>query len=85
MGSGSTCAAAMRQGRRVIGIEINRGWAEVARERLRADVSRSDYAARTAGQRALFRGQLSNRMLAGTSRGRRCIDALAFCWKKASQ
>jgi hypothetical protein len=31
-------AAAMRQGRRVVGIEINREWAEVARERVRADV-----------------------------------------------
>jgi site-specific DNA-methyltransferase (adenine-specific) len=53
-GSGSTCAAAVRQGRRVIGIEINREWAEVARERVRADISGSDYAARAAGQRALF-------------------------------
>jgi site-specific DNA-methyltransferase (adenine-specific) len=54
VGSGSTCATAVRQGRRVIGIEINREWAEVARERVRADVSGSDYAARTMGQRALF-------------------------------
>jgi site-specific DNA-methyltransferase (adenine-specific) len=54
VGSGSTCAAAVRQGRRVIGIEINREWAEVARERVRADVSGSDYAARASGQRALF-------------------------------
>jgi site-specific DNA-methyltransferase (adenine-specific) len=54
VGSGSTCAAAVRQGRRVVGIEINREWAEVARERVRADVSGSDYAARTAGQGALF-------------------------------
>jgi hypothetical protein len=38
----------------VIGIEINREWAEVARERVRADVSGSDYAARASGQRALF-------------------------------
>jgi site-specific DNA-methyltransferase (adenine-specific) len=53
-GSGSTCAAAVRQGRRVVGMEINREWAEVARERVRADVSGSDYAARVAGQRALF-------------------------------
>ena len=52
VGSGSTCAAAVRQGRRVIGIEICR--AEVARERVRADVAGSDYAAQAAGQRALF-------------------------------
>jgi site-specific DNA-methyltransferase (adenine-specific) len=56
VGSGSTCAAAVRQGRRVVGIEINREWAEVAREQVRADVSGSDYAARMAGQRALFGG-----------------------------
>jgi site-specific DNA-methyltransferase (adenine-specific) len=56
VGSGSTCAAVVRQGRRVIGIEINREWAEVARVRVRADVSGSDYAARMAGQRALFGG-----------------------------
>ena len=38
------------------GIEINREWAEVARERVRADVSGSgsDYVARVNGQRALF-------------------------------
>src|ERR1043165_6553715 len=34
--------------RDVIGIEINREWAEVARERVWADVSGSDYAARHA-------------------------------------
>ncbi|HVW30490.1 MAG TPA: hypothetical protein VHC69_34270 [Polyangiaceae bacterium] len=44
----------MRQGRRGIGIEINRDWAEVARERVRADVSRSDYAARMSGQQSMF-------------------------------
>jgi site-specific DNA-methyltransferase (adenine-specific) len=53
-GSGSTCIAALRQSRRVIGIEIHREWAELARERVRADVSGSDYASRVAGQRALF-------------------------------
>ena len=35
-----------RQHIEAIGIEINRDWAEVARERIRADVSGSDYAAR---------------------------------------
>src|SRR6185503_13966661 len=54
VGSGSTCIAALRQGRRVIGVEINREWAELARERVRADVCGSDYAARAGGQQALF-------------------------------
>jgi site-specific DNA-methyltransferase (adenine-specific) len=53
-GSGTTCIAALRQGRRVIGVEINRDWAELARERVRADLSGSDYAAQVAGQRTLF-------------------------------
>jgi len=54
VGSGSTCIAALRNGRRVIGIEINGERAEPARERVRADVSGSDYGARMSGQRALF-------------------------------
>ena len=54
VGSGSTCIAALRNGRRVIGIEINAEWAEMARERVRADLSGSDYGARVSGQRALF-------------------------------
>ena len=53
-GSGTTCIAGLRQGRRVVGIEINAYWAELARERLRADVSGSDYSARASGQRPLF-------------------------------
>jgi hypothetical protein len=48
----------VRQGRRIVGIEINREWAEVAQERVRADVSGSDYAARAAGQKALFGADL---------------------------
>jgi hypothetical protein len=44
------------QGRRVIGFEINREWAVLARERVRADVSGSDCGARTLGQQALFHG-----------------------------
>jgi site-specific DNA-methyltransferase (adenine-specific) len=55
-GSGTTCLAATRQGRRVIGMEINRDWANLARERVRADVSGSDCAARARGQQALFPG-----------------------------
>ena len=39
---------------RVVGIEINADWAELARERVRADLSGSDYAAWVSGQRALF-------------------------------
>ena len=54
LGSGTTCAAALRQGRRVIGIEINAEWAEVARERVRADVSGSNHEVRAAGREALF-------------------------------
>ena len=54
VGSGSTCIAALRGGRRVIGIEIHREWAELARERVRAEVSGSDYGARAAGQQSLF-------------------------------
>jgi hypothetical protein len=38
----------------VIGVEINAEWAELARKRVRADLSGSDYAARVAGQNALF-------------------------------
>jgi 16S rRNA G966 N2-methylase RsmD len=54
VGSGSTCIAALRQGRRVVGIEICAEWAELARERARANLSGSDYGARVSGQRALF-------------------------------
>lgn len=54
VGSGTTCIAALRHGRRVIGVEINAEWTELARERVRADVSGSDYGARANGQRALF-------------------------------
>jgi site-specific DNA-methyltransferase (adenine-specific) len=53
-GSGTTCLAALRRGRRVVGIESNVEWAELARERVRADLSGIDYLARASGQRALF-------------------------------
>ncbi|HVW28874.1 MAG TPA: site-specific DNA-methyltransferase [Polyangiaceae bacterium] len=49
VGSGTTCIAALRQGRRVLGIEINEQWAGLARERVRADLSGSDYAALASG------------------------------------
>jgi site-specific DNA-methyltransferase (adenine-specific) len=39
VGSGSTCIAALRSGRRVVGVEIVAQWAELARERVRADLS----------------------------------------------
>lgn len=55
-GSGTTCIAAVRQGRRIIGMEINCQRAELARERVHADVSGSDYIARANGQQALFGG-----------------------------
>lgn len=54
VGSGTTCIAALRQGRRAIGIEISREWGELARDRIRADVGGSDFASRVAGQQALF-------------------------------
>ena len=53
-GSGTTCIAALRQGRRIVGIEISAEWAELARERVRADLTGSAHEARAAGQRALF-------------------------------
>jgi site-specific DNA-methyltransferase (adenine-specific) len=53
-GSGTTCVAALRQGRRAIGIEIGEEWAELARERVRAETTGSDYVARAVGQQALF-------------------------------
>jgi site-specific DNA-methyltransferase (adenine-specific) len=53
-GSGTTSVAALRQRRRVVGIEINSGWAQLARERVQAEIDASDYAARASWQRALF-------------------------------
>jgi 16S rRNA G966 N2-methylase RsmD len=53
-GSGSTLISALRRGRRAIGIEINPEYAELARERCRAEESGSNYASRSAGQGALF-------------------------------
>ena len=53
-GFGTTGLAAIRTGRRFIGIEKNEAHAESARERLRAEGSSSSYAARKNGQTALF-------------------------------
>lgn len=55
-GSGTTGVAAIRLGRRFIGIERNAEYAEIARERIRAEQSMSHYASRRAGQVALFGG-----------------------------
>jgi site-specific DNA-methyltransferase (adenine-specific) len=54
-GSGTTGVAAVRLGRRFIGIERNPEWAELSRERIRAEESQSTLAARRAGQEPLFR------------------------------
>lgn len=53
-GSGTTGSAALRLGRRFIGIERNPEHAETARERLRAEETDSTHRARAAGQTALF-------------------------------
>lgn len=55
-GSGTTGVAALRLGRRFIGIEREAKWAELSRERLRAEESGSTLQARRAGQRTLFGG-----------------------------
>lgn len=55
-GSGTTGVAALRLGRRFIGIERESKWAELSRERLRAEESGSTLQARRAGQRGLFEG-----------------------------
>lgn len=53
-GSATTGLAALRLGRRFIGIEKDARYAELAAERLRAEESGSTYAARILGQTALF-------------------------------
>src|ERR1041385_614526 len=55
VGSGSTCIAALRSGRRVIGVEINAQWAALARERVRADIDSTNLTARAAAQLPMFR------------------------------
>ena len=54
-GSGTTGVAAIRLGRRFIGIEKKPKWADVARERLAAEAENSSPAARKAGQLPMFR------------------------------
>jgi DNA modification methylase len=53
-GSGTTGVAALRLGRRFIGIEKEERWAELSRERLRAEEQGSTLQARRAGQVPLF-------------------------------
>jgi site-specific DNA-methyltransferase (adenine-specific) len=53
-GSASTGVACLRLGRRFIGIEREQKWAELSRERLRAEQDGSTLKAARAGQGALF-------------------------------
>lgn len=53
-GSGTTLVAALRLGRRAIGIELNPEWAALSRDRLRAEESDTTLQAARAGQGALF-------------------------------
>jgi hypothetical protein len=57
-GSGTTGVAAVRLGRRFVGIERNAEWAELARERIRAESSLSTLHARRAGQVPMFPGAI---------------------------
>lgn len=54
LGSGSSGVAALRSGRRVIGIEIEETWAKTARERIAAEERGLDLSAARAGQVGLF-------------------------------
>lgn len=56
-GSGTTLVAALRLGRRCIGIEREPKWADLARERCQAEVDGSTLQARRAGQLAMFGGE----------------------------
>lgn len=53
-GSGTTGVACLRHGRRFIGIEMNEAYADIARERLRAEEACSTLAAQRAGQIPLW-------------------------------
>ena len=53
-GSGTTGVAALRLGRRFIGVELKPKWAELARERLRAEEKQSTLTAQRAGQVSIF-------------------------------
>jgi len=54
MGSGSTGVGALREGRRFLGIEIERRWCDLSLERLAAEITGSTLDARLSGQQALF-------------------------------
>ena len=54
-GSGTTGLAALRLGRRFIGIEREEKWATLSRERLQAETENSTLRARQAGQEPLFK------------------------------
>ena len=56
-GSGTTGVAALRLGRRFVGVEMNPTWADAARERLTAECENSTAAAREAGQMPMFGGE----------------------------
>lgn len=56
-GASSSGQAALQLGRRFIGIEIEPKWAELSRERLRAEEQGSTLQARRAGQVPLFGGE----------------------------
>lgn len=53
-GGGTTGAAALRLGRRVILVERDPRWAELCRERMRAEEATTTVEAQRSGQRALF-------------------------------
>jgi len=53
-GSGSTGVAALRLGRRFIGIELNPEWATIARERLAAAERGLSLVAHRSGQMSVF-------------------------------
>lgn len=42
-GSGSTGVAALREGRRFVGVELSAHYADVAEERLRAELTKDDF------------------------------------------
>jgi site-specific DNA-methyltransferase (adenine-specific) len=54
-GSGTTLVAALRVGRRAIGIEMNETWAALSRERCRAEETNSTLGALRAKQEPLFK------------------------------
>jgi len=57
-GSGTTGVAALRLGRRFIGIEREAKWAELSRERIRAEENNTTLQAARAGQVPMFGGEV---------------------------